>query len=458
MKPLRRALLMLLAALAGLPGPASAADAVTAFVHANVVTMNGEDGQLRDRTVLVRNGRIETIAGPELALPADARRIDAAGAWLSPGLADMHMHSDIADDLAIDLAHGVTTVLNMGGAREGFIQRTLPAANRGAIPAPQVFAAFVVDGSADYGHFQVHTPDEARAVVDLAKANGYRFIKVYNNLKPEVFAALAAQGRRQGLPLLGHGVTAVGLAAQLDAGQAVVAHLEEFFYTFFWPPDTEQTDAPPPDADIARAVDLMRAHPGAAVVADLVTYAAIAGQIGHPEVVAAQLTSPDAATLSPADRQAWRQSGYVRKTARLQARLAFLGRLARALAEAGVPLLAGTDAPTIAGLFPGRALLDDLDLLEQAGLSRYQALATATRVPGDFIASRLGTPPFGRVAVGMRADLLLTVANPLDGLATLRRPLGVMVGGQWRDAAALEGLRREVARHDSPDCDSPPPR
>jgi hypothetical protein len=457
MRPLRRALL-LLAALAGLSGPAAAAEPVTAFVHANVVTMNGEDGQLRDRTVLVRDGRIEAIAGPELALPADARRIDAAGAWLSPGLADMHMHSDIADDLAIDLAHGVTTVLNMGGAREGFIQRTLPAANRGAIPAPQVFAAFVVDGTADYGHFQAHTPDEARAVVDLAKANGYRFIKVYNNLKPEVFAALAAQGRRQGLPLLGHGVTAVGLAAQLDAGQAVVAHLEEFFYTFFWPPGTEQTDAPPPDADIERAVALMRAHPGAAVVADLVTYAAIAGQIGHPEVVAAQPAAPDAATLSPADRLAWRQSGYVRKTAHLEARLAFLGRLARALTNAGVPLLAGTDAPTIAGLFPGRALLDDLDLLEQAGLSRYQALAAATRTPGDFIASRLGTPPFGRVAVGMRADLLLTAANPLDGLATLRRPLGVMVGGQWRDAAALDGLRRDVARRYTPDCESPPPR
>lgn len=447
--------LALLAALALAALGAAADEPATAFVNANVVTMSGEAGVLRERTVLVREGRIEAIGGPELALPPDARRIDAAGAWLSPGLADMHMHSDQADDLAVYLAHGVTTVLNMGGARNRFIQRTLPAANRGAIPAPQVFAAFVVDGTADYGHFQVHTPEEARAVVGLARANSYRFIKVYNNLRPEVFAALAAEGRRQGLPLVGHGVTAVGLAGQLDAGQAVVAHLEEFFYTFFWPPGTEQTDEPPPDAAIARAVALMREHPGAAVVADLVTYAAIAGQIGHPEVVAAHLAAPQVATLAPADRLAWRQSGYVRKSARLQARLAFLGRLARALAEVGVPLLAGTDAPTIPGLFPGASLLDDLDQLEQAGLGRYQALATATRTPGDFIASRLGTTPFGRVAAGMRADLLLTAANPLDGLATLRRPLGVMVGGQWRDAAALDALRAEVASHYAPDAAPP---
>jgi imidazolonepropionase-like amidohydrolase len=454
MKPLRRALL---SALLLLPGLAAAAEPATAFVNANVVTMSGEAGVLRGRTVLVQDGRIEAIGGPELVLPPDVRRIDAAGAWLSPGLADMHMHSDIADDLAVDLAHGVTTVLNLGGARNGFIQRTMPAANRGAIPAPQVFAAFVVDGTADYGHFQVHTPDEARAAVGLARANGYRFIKVYNNLQPEVFAALAAEGRRLGLPLVGHGVTAVGLAGQLEAGQAVVAHLEEFFYTFFWPPGTEQSDAPPPDDAIAGAVALMRQHPGAAVVADLVTYAAIAGQIGKPEVVAAYLSAPQVATLAPADRLAWRQSSYVHKSARLQARLAFLGRLARALADAGVPLLAGTDAPTIPGLFPGASLLDDLDLLEQAGLSRYQVLATATRTPGDFIASRLGVTPFGRVAVGMRADLLLTAANPLDGLATLRRPLGVMVGGQWRDAAALEALRAEVASHYVSDA-APPPR
>jgi len=455
MKPLRRALLSALLLL--LPGLGAAAEPATAFVNANVVTMSGEAGVLRQRTVLVQDGRIEAIGGPELALPPDVRRIDAAGAWLSPGLADMHMHSDIADDLAVYLAHGVTTVLNLGGARNGFIQRTLPAANRGAIPAPQVFAAFVVDGTADYAHFQVHSPEEARALVGLAKTNGYRFIKVYNNLKPEVFAALAAEGRRQGLPLVGHSVAAVGLAGQLDAGQAAVAHLEEFFYGFFWPPGTEQTDAPPPDEAIARAVALMREHPGAAVVADLVTYAAIAGQIGHPEVVATHLAAPQIATLAPADRLAWRQSGYVRKSARLEAKLAFLHRFAKALADAGVPLLAGTDAPTIPGIFPGASLLDDLDLLERAGLSRYQVLATATRTPGDFIASRLGTTPFGRVAVGMRADLLLTAANPLDGLATLRRPLGVMVGGQWRDAQALDALRAQVASHYAGDA-APPPR
>ena len=40
-------------------------------------------------------------------------------------------------------------------------------------------------------------------------------------------------------------------------------------------------------------------------------------------------------------------------------------------------------------------------------------------------------------APGHRADLILSEENPLAALSTLRAPLGVMVKGQWRDAAAL---------------------
>ena len=49
------------------------------------------------------------------------------------------------------------------------------------------------------------------------------------------------------------------------------------------------------------------------------------------------------------------------------------------MSDAGVPLITGTDAPTIPGLVPGFSLHEDLDALEQAGLSRYQVLAAATR-------------------------------------------------------------------------------
>jgi imidazolonepropionase-like amidohydrolase len=52
---------------------------------------------------------------------------------------------------------------------------------------------------------------------------------------------------------------------------------------------------------------------------------------------------------------------------------------------------------------------------------------------------------FGEIAPGLRADLVLTQANPLEGLQTLRRPLGVMASGRWYGRDQLDGLLAGVA-------------
>lgn len=414
----------------------------TAFVHVNVVPMDRER-VLRDQTVLVRGGRIVAI-GRNVEVPAAAVRIDGHGkSWLSPGLADMHTHSQTKNDLAVYLANGVTSVLNMGDARAGFIDKIVPAVNRGELPGPHVYTSFLVDGLPDYNGFVVRRPEEARAFVQLAKTNGYDFIKVYVDLSPEVFSAFAEEGARLGLPLVGHGVRSVRLERQLEQGQVLVAHAEEFFYTFFTPRGVEETDAPPDPGRIAEAVALVKRH-ATTVTADLVTYAAIAHQIGHAEVVARFLAQPDSYFLAPNDRLRWQTSDYVGKSARLEAKLEFLRRFVKAMADAGVELVAGTDAPAVPGCLPGFSLHDDLAELEASGLTRYQALTTATRAPSAFIERTKHGDRFGLVAPGYRADLILSSQNPLDSLATLRRPLGVMAAGQWRDAAELDALKERV--------------
>jgi len=414
----------------------------TAFVHVNVLPMDREH-VLRDQTVLVRGDRIVAI-GRRVDVPADATRVDGHGtAWLSPGLADMHTHSQTKNDLAVYLANGVTTVLNMGDARAGFVDKIVPAVNRGELPGPHVYTSFLVDGSPDYSGFVVRTPDDARAFVRLAKTNGYDFIKVYVDLSPEVFSAFADEGARLGLPLIGHGVRAVRLERQLEQGQVLVAHAEEFFYTFFTPPGVEETDTPPDVGRIPAAVALAKRH-GTTITADPVTYAAIAHQIGHHEVIAQFLARPDSYFLDPNDRLHWQMSDYVGKSARLEAKLEFLRRLVKAMADAGVELVAGTDAPAVPGCLPGISLHDDLAELEASGLTRYQALTTATRAPGAFIERTKHGDRFGLVATGYRADLVLSAQNPLDSLATLRNPLGVMAAGHWRDAAELDALKARV--------------
>jgi hypothetical protein len=435
-------------AFAQTPQPQPAA--ITAFVAVNLLPMD-TDRIVRNQTVLVENGKIAAI-GPAVPIPKDAHIVDGHGsAFLSPGLADMHVHSDTTGDMLVYLANGVTTVLNMGEASNGFMAEVRPEINRGKLAGPHVYAGFLVDGTPQYGHFVVTTPEQARAIVGLAKTNGYEFIKVYNNLSPAVFQALVEEGKNQHIAVIGHGVTRVGLERQLDAGQVLVAHAEEFFYTTFSHPERKNADASgqmnsaPDPADIPAAIAFIKRNK-AFITADLITYATIAQQWGKPEVVEGYLRAPETRYVSPARRIRWREDDYAERQGSLDARVAFLKRFIKEMAQAGVPLVTGTDAPAIPGLAPGFSLHDDLRALEQAGLSRYQVLSAATRTPGELI--RRSVPdaePFGTIAVGNRADLMLSAKNPLDDLSTLRTPLGVMANGNWHPEPELRAQLEQVA-------------
>ncbi|HEY3777391.1 MAG TPA: hypothetical protein VGL35_04990 [Rhizomicrobium sp.] len=193
------------------------------------------------------------------------------------------------------------------------------------------------------------------------------------------------------------------------------------------------------DATLRRVVAATR-QSGAWVTPNLSGYENFARQWGKPTVVAAFVHAPQAAYLSPQKRVDWATSDYQFRKGSISGNIPFLRRFTKALSDAGVPLLTGTDTP-LPGLMPGYSEHDDLHTLVEAGLTRYQALVAATSGPGKFIRQTVpGAEPFGTVAPGMRADLLLARANPLNGLDTLRKPAGVMADGCWYDSAALGKL------------------
>jgi hypothetical protein len=416
-----------------------AAAQTVAFVDVNVVPMDRERVLLR-QTVVVRDHIITAIgAHGAITAPANARIINGNGRlWLSPGLADMHVHGIEVDDLGLYISYGVTTVLHMGDAPSFFLSHMRPAIASGKVIGPQMFFGMKVDGGADYGLFHVSDVDQARAMVRIARTNGYDFIKVYNKVGAAEFDAIVDEARKHGLAVIGHGVESVGLPAGLFKGEVMVAHGEEFLYTAFY--NKEDPDAAPAMNAVPRVAEEIR-RSGAFITPTLVAYEAIARQWGRPEEVNVLLAAPEASNLTPTVRLSWSQTRYGERTGDIRPRLLFLRRFTKALADVGVPLLAGTDAPTIAGLVPGHSLHEEMRNLVESGLSRFQALSTATRNAGAFIAgTHPEVPPFGTVETGMRADLVLTVANPLDSLETLRRPVGVMTYGRWFDASMLVSL------------------
>jgi imidazolonepropionase-like amidohydrolase len=116
-------------------------------------------------------------------------------------------------------------------------------------------------------------------------------------------------------------------------------------------------------------------------------------------------------------------------------RLGLIQKLTGGLRQAGVRMMAGTDAP-IPGVVPGFSLHDELKLLVAAGLTPYEALRTATANPSKF----LKRDAFGLVTVGARADLLLLDADPLSDVSNAARRVGVMLRGRWLAESELRGL------------------
>jgi imidazolonepropionase-like amidohydrolase len=87
---------------------------------------------------------------------------------------------------------------------------------------------------------------------------------------------------------------------------------------------------------------------------------------------------------------------------------------------------------------PGSSLTRELELLVEAGLTPYEALAAATALAAPVI----GFADRGQVAPGFAANLVLVDGDPLSDVSVLEQPEGVMVRGVWLDDKDLDELRR----------------
>ncbi|WP_327686389.1 amidohydrolase family protein [Streptomyces sp. NBC_00467] len=389
---------------------------VTAIAGARV--FDGEK-PLGVTTVLVEGGHIARIGGDA---PAGAEIVDGSGATLLPGLIDAHVHTS-RDALALALRFGVTTELEMQGTNtrdnrahisEDDAVADVRSSGFGITPPgghpselfPEGFRPGPPPGAKPAGEPPLMpfstTPEEAVAFIPQLVERGSDYIKFMVDdgsveghpglpmLDQATLNAGVAEAKKHGMLTIAHALTVDATRMAIEAGIDGLAHL------FMDQPHTDEI------------INLVKTA-GVFVVPCVVLNASMLGITGSDLA-----DDPRVASRLDADWDKALRSAFGHYP---QGKIEDVLATVKALADAGVDLLAGTDVslplPFLGGLAHGASVHHELQYLVQAGLTPAQALRAATATT----ARRFGLEDRGRIAEGMRADLLLIYGDPTSTIS-----------------------------------------
>lgn len=409
-----------------------------AYIGVNVVPMDSER-VLEKQTVITRDGRIVRL-GPmdTVEIPEDAERIEAGDWYLMPALADLHAHFVVGpnweNDLFLFLANGVTSVREMGGSTPHLQWRQAIAS--GAALGPRLhLASPMMDGPG--GRLTALIPavsslSQARRLVVTYKTAGYDYIKIYNDLTPDVYAAIMAEARAQGIKVVGHTPYRVGLIEVLSFGQYSIEH-----FTGIGEP-----------ASLTGAVGFeVLDESRLKILAEMVraaetwtTPTLLVSSISH-DLIPSLRQRPEMRYASPQMRALFDNRTDWPAVRDMAQFVSNLKMILRALHAADAGMVLGTDSGC-RYILPGFSVHDELRLVVEAGLTPFQAIRLGTANAAAFLEQQ---GELGTVEAGKRADLLLLQENPLQDVANLNKRVGVIVDGRWLSEKHLRERLEEIA-------------
>jgi cytosine/adenosine deaminase-related metal-dependent hydrolase len=393
----------------------------------HVRVFDSEQAAMReDQTVVIEGERItQAGAAASIHIPKDAEHIDGADKTLLPGLFDMHAHAQPLDGL-LNIASGVTTVRDMGNDIEE-LGRLQGQWQSGAAIGPRVWKSGFIDGP---GPFQaptglyVTTEEEGRAAVNRYADLGYIQIKLYSSLKPELVPDIIKVAHQRGLRVSGHVPNGMIASQFVEEGADELQHINFIFLNFL---ASQVKDTRTPERFTAVGANAAKLDLDSKAVKEFiallldhhttvdVTMATFEGMFtARPGSV-----SPDFAPILkrlPAQVQRGAYSGGLPVTSEndqlYKDSYGAMLRMTKRMYDAGIPILAGTDA--LAGLMLHR----ELELEVKAGIPPAKALQIATWNAAKLLKQE---KELGSIAPGKLADLVLVEGNPAETISDIRR-------------------------------------
>jgi hypothetical protein len=432
--------------------------------HVTVIDSTGSVPR-PNMSVLIEGGKIKSILPSGHSNPADGRLIiDAEGKFLIAGLWDMHVHALSQNYperfFPLFIANGVTGIRDMGGdiplSQVAQIKKDVCAGSR---LGPEIFAAGpIMEGEHPFWPFSiaVKNPVEARQAATKLENEGADFLKVYNTLSRDAYLAIASQAKASGVPFAGHIPDSVTPAEASLLGQKSIEHLwgipvylssesvrlqsmgtrandeedpkvaRDLFYKI------NETILATNDVQKARALYKEFARNQTWQTPTLVVLRSYA-RIHDPTL----RNDPRTAYIPDNLISFWNAMGGQPDPRNDEIQLRLFNydvAIVKAMSEAKVPLLAGTDTPN-PYTYPGFSLHEELELLVSSGLTPMEALQTATLRAAQFLGvSQL----FGSVEEGKTANLVLLDASPLEDIRNTKKIRGVILHGQYLDKGKLD--------------------
>jgi imidazolonepropionase-like amidohydrolase len=390
-------------------------------------------------TIVIRGNRIES-AGTGIAIPDGLERIDAAGRTVIAGLWDMHTHNS-ADDGMLNIANGITSVRDLANDTD-FLLDLRKKIDSGAAVGPRIIMAGIIDGPGKYAgptKVLVDTEDQARAAVDNYAKLGYEQIKIYSSVRPALVPFIARLAHERGMRVSGHVPAFMRAEDAVRAGYDEIQHVN-FLFLNFWP-DIQDTRTPVrftavadraatldlKSAEVKAFIDLLREHK---TVIDP-TLSIFEGMFVSRKGTMSPSYAAIADRLPPQVRRGFLTGGLPipeGKDQRFRDSFRNLLAMVKALYDAHVPIVAGTDA------LAGFSLHRELELYVEAGISPAEVLRIATFGAASVMKhdDQLGT-----IAAGKLADLVIIDGDPTTNISDVRKVVTVIKDGKVYDANAV---------------------
>lgn len=369
------------------------------------------DGEtVTDAADVILVGGLVAAVGTGLDQPQGAEVVDGAGHTLIPGMIDCHVHAFPAAQVQA-ARFGVLTELDLFTV-EDLAAQLEEQVTTGATDRADVFSATSMatapDGHGTQFRVPIDTLTEASQAVGWVEdrvTEGAAFIKVVvesgferTSLGQDIVAAVVDAAHEHGLRAIIHSQwledTRIALSVPLDG----LAHAP-------W------DELPPMVVD---------------QIAESGIFVVTTAGLAQPSRLKPALDDDKVLDrVEPSLLSSFRRATYAGD----EEWAAVLANL-QALHSAGVPLLPGTDNSN-PGTISGAGMLVEAAILVEAGLSPVEALTSATALP----ATTFGLTDRGRIADGLRGDVVLVEGDPTTDISDLHGIVGVWKWGVPVDLA-----------------------